>query len=105
MEKLVSRVTVVQRGTDKPQVVTVYKKPSKKKKPDSIVTKPLERLARRLIKAEIAFGQSLLEQHDESKKRRKNGWLLEAPANISEASKKAYNEARKSVPFRLLPKA
>ncbi len=107
MEKLVRRVTVVQRGAGAPEAVTVYKRPKEEggKKKDSLWARPLERIARRLVKAEIIFAQDLLRRHDESKRRGRNGWLADAPENFKEARRKALNEVRKSVPFRLLPKA
>lgn len=105
MDKLVKRVTVVQRGADTPHAITVYKSPRKGGGKGSILMRPLERATRRLVKADVIFGQEILRRHDASKRRRRNGWLLEAPTNVIESGRKAYNEARKAVPFRLLPKA
>lgn len=105
MDKLINRVTVVQRGADAPPAITVYKRPRKGRSKVSFLTRPLERAAKRIVKAEIIFGQEFLRRHDESNRRRRDGWLLEAPANVVESGRKAYNEARKAVPFRLLPKA
>ena len=105
MDKLVRRVTVVQRSSDDPQAVAVFEQPRKKRRKVSVWTRPLERAARRLIQAEVIFGQELLRRGEESTRRRQDGWLLEAPANISESGRKAYNEARKAVPFGILPKA
>jgi len=105
MDKLVSRVTVIQRSGDDRQATTVFHKPKKKGGPKSSSwARPLERAARRLVQANITFGQELLRRHDEASRRRRDGWLTEGPENIKEASRKAYNEVRKGVPFRLLPK-
>lgn len=105
MNKLVKRVTVVQRGGDTPHAITVYKSAQKGRGNVSMLTRPLERAARRLVKAEIIFGQEILRRHDASNRKRRDGWLLEAPKNVLESGRKAYNEGRKAVPFRLLPKA
>jgi hypothetical protein len=105
MDKLVRRVTVIQRSGDERHAVDVYEQPRKKRRKVSVWTRPFERAARRLIQAEVIFGQELLRRGEESTRRRRDGWLLEAPANISESGRTAYNEARKAVPFGILPKA
>jgi hypothetical protein len=43
-------------------------------------------------------------RHNESNRRGRDGWLLDGPANLAESGRKTFNEARKAVPFRLLPK-
>jgi hypothetical protein len=105
MDSLVKRVTVIQRSGDNPEAVEVYQEQRKKRRKVSVFARPLERAARRLVRAEVLFGQELLRRGEESNRRRRDGWLLEAPANMIESGRKAYNEARKAVPFRLLPKA
>jgi hypothetical protein len=69
------------------------------------LTRPIERAARRLVRAQVVFGQEVIRRSDRANRRRKDGWLLEAPAIVLESGRKAYNEARKGVPFRILPKA
>jgi len=53
----------------------------------------------------VIFGQEVLRRHDRANRRRRDGWLIEAPATVFESGRKAYNEARKGIPFRILPKA
>lgn len=105
MSDLIERVTVLQRDADVAQAVTLYRRDQKRSAKSSTVSRSLEKATRRMIRAEIIFAEDLLRRHDESSRRRKDGWLLEAPANMVGAGRKAYNEARKAVPFRLLPKA
>jgi len=106
MDNLVRRVTVIERSGNNRQALTVYEEPRQKRRGKvSVWTLPLERAARRLVRANVIFGQEALRRHYESNRRRRDGWLLEAPGNIVESGRKAYNEARKAVPFRLLPKA
>jgi Family of unknown function (DUF6312) len=101
--ELIKRVTVIQRSDSETEAVTVYREPRKRRKV-SRLTSSLERAARRLIRAQIVFGQEVLRRHRRSNRRRRDGWLFDGPANLIEGSRKAYNEARKGIPFRLLPK-
>jgi hypothetical protein len=107
MDKLVKRVTVIQRSADgrESQAVAVYQEPRKGRGKVSVWTRPFERAARRLVRAQVIFGEELIRRGEDSNRRRRDGWLLESPANVVEAGRKAYNEARKTVPFRILPKA
>jgi hypothetical protein len=103
-DELIKRVTVIQRTGEKPEPVIVEKEPRRRRK-TSVFTRPFERAARRLIRAQIIFGQEALRRHNRANRRRRDGWLLEGPATIIESGRRAYNEARKAVPFRILPKA
>ncbi len=102
MDKLVTRVTVIRRDGSH-HASRVYEKDGRKK--SSTWARPLERRARRIEKAQVIFGQELRRRHDESNRRRRDGWLLEGPANMVDAGRKALKEARKAgMPFTLLPK-
>jgi hypothetical protein len=106
MDDLVRRVTVVRRSGDEsePRAVVVYREPRKHRAKVSVVTRPLERGARHLERAIVIFGQETLRRHEESNRRRRDGWLLEGPGNLIESGREALNEARKAVPFVSLPK-
>jgi uncharacterized protein DUF6312 len=106
MDKLVRRVTVIHGTRDDPKSVAVYREPREErgKARVSVLTRPLERGARHLDKALVIFAQETLRRHEESNRRRRDGWLLELPGNFVESSRKALNEARKAVPFVNLPK-
>jgi hypothetical protein len=103
-DELISRITVIDRGGESPEVVTVYRQPRKRRKV-SVVLRPLHRAARRIVRSHVVFGNELLRREDRASRRRRDGWLLEAPSIVLESGRKAYNEARKAVPFRILPKA
>src|SRR5262245_26119443 len=106
MGKRVKRITLVNRKSDCPEATVLYKQESGERSgKTSVVLKPLERVARRLLKAEIVASQQALRLHDQSSRRRRNGWVFDAPINIIKARRKAYNEARKTGLFKLLPKA
>jgi hypothetical protein len=104
MGELFQRVTVIQRRGNESESVTVYKDPESRRQV-SVMTEPFERMARHLVRAQIAFGQEVLRRHERANRRRRDGWLVEAPATFIESSRKAYNEARKGIPFKILPKA
>ena len=104
MSKLIERVTVLRRDGGDPEPVTVYRRASKGRK-GSFLLRPVERAARSLVRAQVVFGQEILKRGDRSNSKRRDGWLIEAPANIAKSARKAYNEGRKGVPFKILPKA
>ena len=104
MSDLIERITVIRRDGSSPDPVTVYRQPGKTRK-GSFLLRPVERAARRLVKAQVIFGQEVLRRHDEANRRRRDGWLMDAPSIVVGSGRKAYNEARKAVPFRILPKA
>ena len=54
---------------------------------------------------QFSYGEMRYEAERELRRRRRDGWLVDAPATVVESGRKAYNEARKAIPFRILPKA
>jgi hypothetical protein len=104
MGDLISRVTVIHRSGGESDAVTVYREPRKRRRTSTII-KPLERATRHLIRAQVVFGQEVLRRNDRANRRRRDGWLVDAPATVVESGRKAHNEARKAIPFRILPKA
>jgi hypothetical protein len=101
---LIRRITVLKSSGETVEAVTVHQEPRKRPRV-SAWTSPLEHAARRLVRAQVVFGQEVLRRHNRSNRRRRDGWLLEGPANLIESGRKAFNEeVRKGMPFRLLPK-
>jgi hypothetical protein len=106
MDKMVKRITLVKRGGGEPEVVEVYRDQEKKgRRRVSSWARPIERAARKLLESEIAFGDEALRRHNKANERRRDGWILDAPVTLIESGRRAYNEARKADPFRILPKA
>lgn len=101
MDQIVRRITVIHRDATEPRPLAVYEKPRKKRRKVSTWSRPLERAARHLMTAQIALGEEALRRQDKSNRRRRDGWILDAPITVFQAQRKAYNEARKAVPFRL----
>jgi hypothetical protein len=103
MSKLIDRITVIHRGGEDPDPVTIYRRSNKKRR-GSFLLQPAERAARSFIRAQIVFGQEMLRQHDKANARRRDGWLIEAPMIVAKSGRKAFKEGRKGVPFKILPK-
>jgi len=105
MSKLIDRITVIRRGGGDPDPVTVYRRSKRKDRKGSFLLMPVERAARTFIRAQIAFSQEMLRQHDRANTKRRDGWLIEAPVIVLKSGRKAMNEGQKGLPFRILPKA
>jgi hypothetical protein len=103
MNKIVRRVTVVRVSGDTCESVVLYKNSDNVNKTSPLL-RPIERAVRHIFKAGSVGTQDVYQRHVKSSKRR-DGWLIDAPSNVMRASRKAYNEARKGVPFKILPKA
>ena len=101
--ELIRRVTILKRSGKATEATTVYREPRRRRKSSALIS-PIEHAARRLVRAQIVWGQEALRRHNRSNRRRRDGWLLDVPVNLAESGRKAFNEARKAVPFRLLPK-
>src|SRR5205085_11404921 len=107
MDKLVRRVTVVQRSGDVRTATVTYQDPEleeEQRVKTSPLLRPIERVVRRILKADVILTQEQYQRHLESGRQRRNGWLYDLPSNVAHSGIKAYNEARKMVPFKLLPK-
>src|SRR5690242_18511541 len=63
--ELISRITVIRRGDEGPQAVTVYRAPRRRRRV-SLLSRPFERAARELLRAQIVFGQEALRRHERS---------------------------------------
>ena len=95
MDKIVRRITVIQLGGKGAAEVgsadTVYKKKGKKRK-NSKGFSPFEKLARRVLKARKVFADEMLDRHERQSRKRKDGWLREAPRINLKAGRKAFKK-------------
>lgn len=105
MDKLVKRVTLVKRSSAGTEAVRVYSSDKKKKRKVSALVAPLEKAARKLVKSNVVLGQEAIRRTNKANRRRRDGWFFDGPVIIAKSSRSAYNQARKAVPFGLLPKA
>lgn len=83
--KSVRRVIVL--GDDGP--VTVHSKKRKKRKKQSPWLKPFEKAERRVLKAVDKATSEYRDRHDSSNRKRKDGWIEDAPKNAMKAARKA----------------
>jgi hypothetical protein len=105
MDKLVKRVTVVQGSGDTRHATVVYEDDETDDSSETApLLQPVERAVRHMLKADVIMAQEAYERFLKSSRRGRIAWLVEAPTNIFQAQRKAYNEGRKAVPFGLLPK-
>ncbi len=86
MAKFVARITAV--SLEEGQSQTVYEAPKAKRKVSRWL-KPMEKGQRRMLTALAAFGNTLTQRHERSNRKRKNGWLRDAPMNMMRAQRKA----------------
>jgi hypothetical protein len=92
--KSVSSVTLLQRdssGDLKP--VSLYKR-SRKKKKSTWGLRGLERAVCRTMEAQKAFADTLRDETQQSRRRTKNGWLLDLGNNVFKAISKGRKEIR-----------
>lgn len=93
MDKIVRRITVIQlngKGAEA-GAETVYKKKGKKRKSSKGLS-PLEKVARRVLKARKVFADEMLDRHERESRKRKDGWLREAPRINLKAGRKAFKK-------------
>ena len=106
MDKLVKRVTAVRRSGADTEVVRIYQDPKKKKKRKvSGWAEPFERATRKLLKANTEFSDAALRRTDKANRRRRDGWIFDAPVILLKSGRDIYNQARKADPFGIMPKA
>jgi hypothetical protein len=103
MDKLVRRIVKLDRSGGKSEPTVIFEKGSSSDDEDGL-SEVAERTARRMLRAEHAFTAKVLRLHDESERDDDGGWVIDAPANIASAHRKAYNIARKGAPMGILPK-
>jgi transposase len=88
----IRRITVFDRdvtGSLRP-VVLLDRRRKKKKQTKGL--KPIERLVRTVADANDAFGSAYARRHRRSNRKRRDGWLKDAFANVSKAGNKARKE-------------
>ena len=88
MAGIVRRITVVSMGAGETDSVgrSVYKR--KRKRKVSKWLRPLEKMIRRSRRADRTFATEALKRHHRSNRKRRNGFIRDAPLNILQAARK-----------------
>jgi Family of unknown function (DUF6312) len=108
MDKLVRRVTRVERSGDHHDAKVVYKgyksddddKDEDEDEDNEPSFRRLERSVRHMLKAQVTAAQEAYDRHVKSAEKGGNKWLYEDPRNFMKARIKAMKEARKGAPFK-----
>lgn len=98
MDKLVKRVTVVERDGENRQAKVLYESEKGEGEEDGPLLGAFERAVRHLLKADLIRAQEAYDRHVESASTGGGGWLFDAPENLGKAFRAAGKEARKAFP-------
>ena len=100
MDKLVRRVTRVERSGQHRDAKVIYKG-NEDEDDDSETPRfhRLERSVRHMLKAQVIAAQEAYQRHLESAEKGGNAWLHDGPRNFMKARRKAMKEMRKASPF------
>ena len=91
MDKIVRSITLVGTGPTGSSVETVFGKGSKRAK-SSRFLKPVEKIQRRMLEAHKTFADEALALHEKYARKRKDGWLRDAPVIVFKANRKALKK-------------
>jgi hypothetical protein len=101
MDKIVRRVTVVEReGAHKKAKVVYNAVDDDEDDEDEPSLHPLERRVRRLLKANLVQAQEAYQQHLNSVAKGGSAWVYDSPRNLMRARRKAMKDLHKSGPFK-----
>jgi hypothetical protein len=99
MDKLVRRVTRIERSGHHREATVLYKNDEGEEEGDETpLFSRLERSVRHVLKAQMVAAQKAYESHLESTEKGGNAWLRDVPRNLMKARGKAMKEMRKAVP-------
>jgi hypothetical protein len=80
-------------GTLEPTVL--YEQQGKKKKKQTRILRPLERVTRRVTRARRDYWDAMAEGHDRSNQKKRDGWVRDRASNVVKASRKGSKQLRK----------
>jgi hypothetical protein len=102
MDKLVKRVTVVERsgqGSGHTREAKVVYNLDEDDEDEAPSFRNFERTMRHLLKADLIAAQEAYQSHLASLEKGGTAWLNDAPRNLMRAQRKALKEAGKASPF------
>ena len=101
MDKLVRRVTLVERSGQSREAKVVYENEDEDEDRVPPHFRNLERSVRHMLKAQVIAAQDAYERHLESAGKGGKHWVTEGPANFMKARKKAMKEMSHASPFKV----
>jgi len=99
MDKIIRRVTVIERSGQNRKAKVVYNNSEDDEDEDSPHFHRLERSVRQMLKAQVIEAQDAYQRHLDSAAKGGNAWLYDSPRNLMRARRKALKEMRLSGPF------
>ena len=102
MDKLVRRVTRVERSGEHRDAKVIYKSDEDEDEDEDGEVPHfhrLERSVRHMLKAQVIAAQEAYQRHLDAAEKGGNSWLYEGPRNFMKARRKAMKEMRKAAPF------
>ena len=86
--KAINRIIMLQPGPSGSLVRTVlYENPNETKKQTRIL-RPLERVVRRVSRAQLDYWGTLVSRHNRSNRKKRDGWIRDSVTNLAKASQK-----------------
>lgn len=92
--KSIRKVTLI----DSDGTTTVLQEKKNKKKSQSMLLKPMERVQRRMAEAIKDGASEYLDRHEKSNSRKRDGWVRDMGKNTAGANRKMMRAARKMLP-------
>ncbi|MDQ1919220.1 DUF6312 domain-containing protein [Massilia pseudoviolaceinigra] len=96
LDPIVGRITILRKdaATGHVYVATNLRNLGRKKRSTKLL-RPLEKLIRRVGKAQARSAVIYTQRHETSNRKKKNGWLYDMMANMRKAQKQAWKSTRK----------
>ncbi len=91
LKKSIRKIVVLDTNLPSKERV-IYEKSYKKKKKEISGLKGIEKIARRIAKANQTYTDEYLRRHDRSRGKKKSGWLKEMGENVYSARRKALKK-------------
>lgn len=101
MDKLVRRVTLVERSGQAREAKVVYENEDENDDRVPPQFRNLERSVRHMLKAQAVAAQEAYERHIESAGKGGRHWMTDGPKNMMKARKKAMKEMKQASPFKV----
>jgi ferredoxin-NADP reductase len=101
MDKLVRRVTLVERSGQAREAKVVFENEDEDNDRMPPHLHNMERSVRHMLKAQVIAAQEAYERHLESAGKGGRHWLTEGPRNMMSARKKAMKEMKHASPFKV----